>query len=166
MMRLGMPTGLNRPVMEHLARTTIAAMFSLYAAELCKLPNAYWAAITTLIVMQSTFGATLTVSGQRFVGTAVGAVAGALLAAHFAPGVVVFGAGVFAIGVVCALLHLDRPAAALAGVTLALVLLVAGAEPAWAIAVHRFIEVSLGIGVALLATKLWPEKAIGSPETP
>jgi uncharacterized membrane protein YgaE (UPF0421/DUF939 family) len=161
-----MPAGLNRLVMEHLARTTVAAMAALYAAELCKLPNAYWAAISTLIVMQSTFGATLTVSGQRFVGTAVGAVAGALLASRFGPSVFVFGAGVFAIGVVCALLRLDRPAAALAGVTLALVLLVSGAEPAWAIALHRFTEVSLGIGVALLATALWPERAIGSPETP
>jgi hypothetical protein len=74
------------------------------------------------------FGATLTVSGQRFVGTAVGAVPGELLAAHFASSVVVFGAGVFAIGVVWALLHLERPAAALGGVTLALVLLVSGAR--------------------------------------
>jgi uncharacterized membrane protein YgaE (UPF0421/DUF939 family) len=165
-MRLGMPNGLNWVAMEHLARTTIAAMASLYAAQLCKLPNAYWAAITTLIVMQSTFGATLTVSGQRFVGTAVGALAGALLASRFGPGVLVFGAGVFAIGVVCTLLHLDRPASALAGVTLALVLLVSGTEPAWAIAAHRFLEVSLGIGVALLATKLWPERAVGAAETP
>lgn len=165
-MRLGMPNGLNRVAMEHLARTTIAAMASLYAAQLCKLPNAYWAAITTLIVMQSTFGATLTVSGQRFVGTAVGALAGALLASRFGPGVLVFGAGVFAIGVVCTLLHLDRPASALAGVTLALVLLVARTDSAWAIAAHRFLEVSLGIGVALLATKLWPERAVGAAETP
>jgi hypothetical protein len=38
-----------------------------------KLPEAYWAPITTLVITQSSLGATLTVSWQRFVGTALGA---------------------------------------------------------------------------------------------
>jgi uncharacterized membrane protein YccC len=70
---------LNGQSLEHLARTTVAAMLSLYLANLFKLPESYWAPITTLIVMQSTLGDTLNVSGQRLAGTAMGAVAGALL---------------------------------------------------------------------------------------
>jgi len=153
-------SGLNRPAVEHLVRTTVAAMVSLFLANLLKLPNAYWAAITTLIVMQSTLGDTLTISGQRFVGTAIGAAAGALLAAYFSPTVIVFGVGVFVIGIICAALRLGRAARALASVTLALVVLVERTEPPWKLAAHRFVEVSLGIVVAVMVTVLWP----GRPE--
>src|ERR1700722_3813692 len=150
-------SGLTRQSLEHLARTTVAAMLSLYLASLFKLPESYWAAITSLIVMQSTLGDTLTVSGQRFAGTAMGAAAGALLSRHFAPNTMVFGTGVFLLGGICLLLNLGRAASALASVTLALVVLVARAESGLALAIHRFVEVSLGIAVALALTFLWPE---------
>jgi len=45
----------------HIARTTIAAIVSLIVARLFRLPEAYWAAITTLVVMQSTLGTSFTV---------------------------------------------------------------------------------------------------------
>jgi uncharacterized membrane protein YgaE (UPF0421/DUF939 family) len=138
----------------------------LYLANFFKLPDALWAAITTLIVMQSTHGDTLTISGQRFVGTALGAAAGALLAAYFGPSVMGFGMGVFVIGIVCAALRLGRAASALAGVTLALVVLVERTEPPWKLAAHRFIEVSLGIVVALIVTVLWPQRPANSALVP
>jgi uncharacterized membrane protein YgaE (UPF0421/DUF939 family) len=141
-------------------------MVSLFVARLFRLPEAYWAAITTLIVMQSTLGAALTVSGQRFAGTALGAAVGALLAAHFEPRVIVFGAGVFVIGVICTGLHLERNAYRFAGITLAIVMLVARAESPWQIAAHRFVEVSLGIVVGLMLTALWPEDAAGAAKKP
>jgi uncharacterized membrane protein YgaE (UPF0421/DUF939 family) len=155
-------SGLTRQSLEHLARTTVAAMLSLYLANLFKLPEPYWAAITSLIVMQSTLGDTITVSGQRFAGTALGAAAGALLSRHFGPNPMVFGAGVFMLGGICLLLHLGRAATALASVTLALVVLVARAESGLALAVHRFVEVSLGIVVALVLTFVWPEQKAGT----
>lgn len=161
-------SGLHRPglsllTLEHLVRTTVAAMVSLYVATLFKPPDSFWAAITTLIVMQSTLGDTLTISGQRFVGTAIGAAAGALLATYFDPNVIVFGIGVFVIGIICAALRLGRAASALAVVTLALVVLVQRTEPPWKLAAHRFVEVSLGIVVALILTVLWPERTADSP---
>jgi len=77
--------------LEHPARTTVAAMASLVVASACRLPEAYWAPVTTIVVMQSTLGAALKVSGQRFAGTALGAAAGALLAMYFPPTAIVFG---------------------------------------------------------------------------
>jgi uncharacterized membrane protein YgaE (UPF0421/DUF939 family) len=155
-------SGLTRDSLEHLARTTVAAMLALYLANLFKLPESYWAAITSLIVMQSTLGDTLTVSGQRFAGTAMGAAAGALLSRYFGPSPMAFGAGVCTLGVICLLLHLGRAASALASVTLALVVLVGRAESGLALAIHRFVEVSLGIVVALTLTLLWPERTAGT----
>jgi uncharacterized membrane protein YccC len=141
----------------HSVRTTIAAVVSLLIARLFKLPESYWAAITTLVVMQSTLGAALTVSKRRLAGTALGAAMGALLATYAGKSVAVFGVGIFVSGVICAGLHMERSAYRYAGITLAIVLLVARTQPAWIIAIHRFMEISLGIAAGLLLTAVWPE---------
>jgi uncharacterized membrane protein YccC len=152
--RKGLP--LRRADVVQAVRTTIAAVISLEIASLLKLPEAYWAAITTLIVMQSTLGAALTISEHRFAGTALGAGLGALVATYFAPSVVWFAAGVFLLGIICSALGLDKAAYRFAGITLAIVMLVNRVKPAWVIAVHRFVEVSVGIAVGLILTALWP----------
>jgi len=141
----------------HAARTTVAALASLLVARLFKLPEAYWATVTTLVVMQSTLGAAFTISWQRFVGSAIGAAAGALLATYFGSNTAMFAVGIFIMGIVCAALRLDRAAYRFAGITLAIVMLIAHSSPGWIVAVHRFIEVSLGIAVGLALTALWPE---------
>ena len=141
----------------HSIRTAVAAVGSLLIARFCRLPEPYWAAITTIIIMQSNLGAAWTVSKQRFVGTALGAAMGALLTAYAAQNVAVFGAGVFVLGLICALLRAGRNAFRYAAITLAIVMLVARAEPAWMIAVHRFLEISVGIAVGVLLTAVWPE---------
>jgi len=58
----------------HAARTTIAAVVSLLVARALKMPEPYWATVTTMVVMQSTLGAAWKVSATRFAGTALGAV--------------------------------------------------------------------------------------------
>ena len=141
----------------HAVRTTTAAVGSLLIARLCKLPEAYWAAITTMIVMQSTLGGALAISKQRLAGTAMGAAMGALIATFAGTNVILFGAGILALGLICALLRMDRSAYRYAGITLAIVLLVARNQAAWIIALHRFIEISLGIAAGLLITAIWPE---------
>ncbi len=142
----------------HSARTGIAAAAALALAQLLGMPESYWAAITALVVMQSTLGAAWIVSKQSFLGTAVGAVSGALVVSYFKPGIIVFGIGVFALGLVCAILLLEQSAYRFAGVTLGIVMLVAREMPPYIIAVHRAVEVSLGIAVALALVALWPGK--------
>jgi uncharacterized membrane protein YccC len=141
----------------HVTRVTTGALISLLIAQLFKLPEAYWAAITTLVVTQSTFGASFKISWHRFVGTAIGAVAGALLGTYFGENVIVFAAGAFALGILCSALNLDRAAYRFAGITLAITMLVAHPNAAWIVSLHRFIEVSIGIVVALALTAVWPE---------
>lgn len=141
----------------HAARTTVAAVVSLLIARLFRLPESYWAAVTTMVVMQSTLGAALIVSKQRLAGTALGAAMGALLATYFGSNVFVFGAGLFVLGAICAALHIERNAFRYAGITLAIVQLVARTDAAWRIAMHRFFEISVGIIVGLIVTAVWPE---------
>jgi len=147
-----------RPVLVHSLRTAVAAVVSLFIARLFRLPEAYWAPITTLVITQSSLGAALAVSGQRFIGTALGACVGVIVASYFGPNMLVFGASVFLLGVLSAVVHSRRSAYRFAGVTLAIVMLVPRTAPAWRIALHRFAEVSIGIGVALLLAALWPER--------
>jgi uncharacterized membrane protein YccC len=61
------------PSITHAIRTAVAVTASVIIARLVQMPEAYWAAIATLVVMQSTLGATLTLSLDRIVATAVGA---------------------------------------------------------------------------------------------
>lgn len=150
--------GLNRQAVEHAVRTAVAAVASLLAARLFQLQEAYWAPITTLVITQSSFGAALATSWQRFVGTVLGATVGALVAAYFGPQVPVFGVAVFLLGVISAAMHSDRIAYRFGGVTVAIVLLIPRANPPWQVAFHRFAEVSIGIVVALLFTVVWPER--------
>ncbi len=147
-------------VLVHSARTAVAVVASLLTAQLFGLPEPYWAPVTTLVITQSSLGAALSVSWQRFVGTALGAVVGAIVASHFGPHVLVFGTSVFILGLLRAVAHLDLTAYRFGGVTLAIVLLVPRTGPAWQIAFNRFAEVSIGIGVALILAWVWPEREV------
>lgn len=156
MIKPGSWFGVDRKVVAHSLRTAIAAIVSLCIARLFKLPEAYWACITTLIVMQSDVGTAWTASWQRLAGTALGAALGALVEPHFGPNIWVFAACIFLLGLLCALLHLPD-AYRMASVTLALVLLIARKASAWEIARDRFLEVSIGIAIGLVLTALWTE---------
>ena len=144
--------------LEHAVRTGLAAMASLGFARLFAMPEAYWAPITTIIVMQSSFGAAWAISKQRLIGTALGSAMGVLAASYFAQGVIAFGLAIIAVGVICGALRLDQIAYKFAGITLAIIMLIARAEPIWLVAIHRFVEVSLGIAVALGFSGIWPRR--------
>ena len=138
------------------ARTTVAAVVSLPLARILKLPEFYWAPISAIVIIQSTIDPR-TVSWQRFAGTAVGAALGALIATFFPSSALVYAVAIFLCGTLCALLRL-RSAYRFAAITLSIVLLIAHQRPAWIVASHRFVEVSVGIAIALAVAELWPRR--------
>jgi len=152
----------NLPSVIHSIRTAIAATVSLAVARLLGLPEAYWAAIATLVVMQSTLGATLLISIERIAATALGALAGALLASYFTGNFLTFAAAVFVLGLVCAAFRMEKSAYRYASVTLAIIVLIPRSNAAWTVALHRFVEVSVGILVALALAAIWPEHQVES----
>jgi uncharacterized membrane protein YccC len=146
-------------LLEHALRTALTATVSMLVAQQLRLPHSYWAPLTTIVITQSSLGSALAISWQRFVGTALGAAIGAVVAAHFGPSLAVFSASVFLMGLCCAAIRADRSAYRFGGVTLGIVMLLPRAEPAWRVAFHRFAEVSIGIAVALIMAVVWPEKS-------
>jgi len=142
-------------------RITLAAVTALVAARILGFPEVYWAPVSAVIVVQSDFGASLAISAQRLAGTALGAFAGALLAANLGRGVFTFGLGIFGIGLLSMAVRLERPANRFAAIAFAIVFLVVRSESVWVIALHRFLEVSVGIVAGLLLSAAWPEREIG-----
>jgi uncharacterized membrane protein YgaE (UPF0421/DUF939 family) len=142
------------------ARTTVAAVASLLLARILKLPEFYWAPISAIVIIQSTINPR-TLAWQRFAGTALGAALGALVATFFSPSALVYGIAVLLCGVLCAVLRLDG-AYRFAAITLSIILLIAHQRPAWIVASHRFVEVSVGIAVALAVAQLWPGRGVTS----
>ena len=149
----------NLPSVGHSVRTALAATLSVLVARLVHMPEAYWAAIATLVVMQSSLGATLTLSIERVVATALGASVGALVANYFGANLIAFTLAIFFIGLLSLAFRLEKTAYRYASVTLTIIVLIPRTNPAWMVAVHRFIEVSVGIVVALLVVAIWPERS-------
>ena len=145
--------GITRAVVINSIRATVAAVASMLLAYLLRLPEFYWAPISTMVILLSTVDP-IPLSWQRFVGTALGAAVGAVIATFFHPNWMAYGASIFLCGILSAVFRIG-PAYRFAAITVSIVLLIAHAAPPWIVAIHRFVEVSLGIAVALLVALVW-----------
>jgi len=141
----------------HSARTAAAAAIALTAASFLNLSETYWAPISTIIVMQSSLGSSWNTSKQRLIGTVIGTLTAGVMYEIPLWLPVSLGAGIFLMGLVCFRLKLVQSAFRFAGVTYAIIILLPHTEAAWQIGAHRFIEVSLGIAVALAVSAVGPD---------
>lgn len=149
-------------------KTALAGALALFLAGLFALPEPYWASISAIIVMQSDLAGLATAAGNRMLGTAIGALVGACIVALFGTGLPSFALGVFLAILACGLVGYWETYR-FAGVTVAIVMLVTRQDPPWRVGLHRFLEVSFGIGmayaVAFLAVQLFPPKKQRSRST-
>jgi uncharacterized membrane protein YgaE (UPF0421/DUF939 family) len=139
----------------HVGLTATASVMSYLIARLFRLPEVYWAPMSTLIVMQLTLSAALPIAGQYVAGTAVGAAVGALTDTYFHASVWTFGSAVILVGLMCVALRVERSAFRYASITLVIVMLVPRSTSARLVALHRFFEVTIGIAVGLALFAIW-----------
>ena len=132
---------------------TTTAVTCLCLAQWLKLPQGYWAVMSSIIVMQSNIQETISASLVRLMGTAIGAVIGGIFLDLFGVHVWVFGIAVMIVVLICIVLNLKQ-SYRLAAVTVGIILLVNHPESPWMTALHRFLEVSLGVVVALFISLL------------
>jgi uncharacterized membrane protein YgaE (UPF0421/DUF939 family) len=128
--------------------TGIAGIASLYLASILRLPQGYWAAISSFIVLQSNIAATLSAARNRLIGTAIGAMLGAVFVRYLGTHPLWLGLAVVLTVLICQALGLED-SYRLACVTVAIVMLIGSAHSAWVTAGYRFLEVALGIIVAV-----------------
>jgi uncharacterized membrane protein YgaE (UPF0421/DUF939 family) len=150
----GIFSRMNLDALVDSARTAVAAILAMLLARLLKMPEYYWAPISTIVIVQSTILPHM-LGWQRFVGTALGAVLGALIATFFHPTAWVYGVGIILCGLLAWLLRVAG-AYRFAAITLSIILLIPRDRAPWITGWHRFLEVSLGIAVALVVTTIWP----------
>ena len=143
----------------NVARTTLGMVLSVMAASACGLPEPFWAAMTTVLVMQSSLGAAWEISLQRLVGTAIGGVTGAVLVTWFPHGLPVLAVGMLVMGAICGLLRQSHNAFRFAGITLVVIAMPIYPNPSWVIALHRFLEVCIGIVVGMGVLALWRSRS-------
>ena len=155
----GLLTWERRRLLIHAAKTALAAALCWWLALRFGLHDGYWGAISAIIVLQSNFGATITASRDRILGTLIGA---HLRVCIFATSGVLpwnYILAVFLAVVVCGLLGL-RSSSRLAGVTITIVMLVQKTGTHRSVALDRVGEVVLGIVVALaVSTLVFPDRA-------
>ncbi len=131
----------------------LAATLCLWLGQLFGLTHSYWAAISAIVVMGADNAVTLTSCRDRLIGTAVGASLGWLTFYAWHGHYLVYGLAVALCIFLCSALEFDK-AGRLAGVALTIVVLLQNEEGPGRAAVSRFLEVSLGILVALAVTLL------------
>lgn len=142
----------------HAFKTTLAAAFAWYVAVALGLQDGYWAVITVIIVLQSYVGATVTASRDRAIGTLVGAAVGFAFS-QFTTLPWNFLLALLVSTIVCVLLGLKN-STRLAGVTVVIILIAQKSGTNYTIAMHRVLEVLLGIAIALaVSTLILPERA-------
>lgn len=163
-LRLNSPSGQGfltwerKRLLIHATKTALAAALCWGIALRFGLHDGYWGAISAIIVLQSNFGATITASRDRILGTLIGAAFGFTFS--------LFGTlpwnyilAVLLAVILCGLLGL-RNSSRLAGVTITIIMLVQKTGSHWLLALHRVGEVMLGIVVAILvSTFVFPDRA-------
>lgn len=152
-------------MLSHALRTALAATLTAVLTRVFALEQGYWAVFSSILVMQNNFGSSLVASWARLLGTAAGAVLGALFAigadALLGQGMATLVAAMGVTIFLCALLAAKNDNLRLAGLTAAVVICLHsdGQGAAFSIGLSRFLEVGLGIVVALGVSLAWPARA-------
>ncbi len=134
-------------------KTGIAVVLCVWLGNLFGLAHSYWAAVSAIVVMGSDTTVTFASCRDRVIGTAIGAFLGWVTFYAWHGHYLLYGLAVTLCLFVCGALAYDK-AGRLAAVALSIIVLVSiDGGPAQA-AIARFLEVSLGIVVALAVTLL------------
>jgi uncharacterized membrane protein YccC len=139
----------------HTVRVTVAvlAAYAIYVAF--ALPQGYWAAFTTLIIMQASIGGTVGAAVDRMYGTVLGAIVGGLVAWLRPQNVIGLGAALALASAITAYVAMLRPNMKVAPVTAAIMLLSSsGKLGPLHTAAYRVVEIALGSVIGVAATLL------------
>jgi uncharacterized membrane protein YccC len=142
-MRARIAVGLRQALM-----TAAAAWISYETTKRVGLREGYWAAISSIVVMQANLEDTRHSARDRFIGTAIGGVIAWICAAGWHGHVWIYALAV-AVTVFCCWVADVSNAGRLAAVAVTVIVLIPRDEAIWQVAVFRFLEVSWGIAVAV-----------------
>jgi len=151
---------------QHGIKCGLAAILAWWVAQVIRLPNPTWALITVFVLALAPYVGSMGEKGLlRIIGTLIGGILGMLLVGNFADNMLIILGGLALILTVSTwLFGWNRfPYAFFLCALTTLVVVSAGMsnpDRSWSIALHRFLEVSIGVGATLLVNSLiWPRYA-------
>lgn len=144
----------------HGVKVGIASVLAYYLSDLLQLPYAFWAVITTVIVMQMRVADSIHMCMYRFTGTAIGAVIGILAILIFPPTPYYTLLGIFISTGVCAYLTRYNERFRMAAITVAIVFLTSlGEDHRILFTLFRVAEIGIGVLCAfLISVLIWPNR--------
>jgi uncharacterized membrane protein YccC len=147
-------------------KTGVAVVLCVWLGNLFGLVHSYWAAVSAIVVMGADPAPTLASCRDRIIGTAIGAFLGWVTFYAWHGHYLLYGLSVAVCIFVCSVLAYEK-AGRLAAVKLSIIVLVKiDGGPAQA-AMARFLEVGLGVVVALAVSSLvFPPSSAKSEPTP
>jgi uncharacterized membrane protein YgaE (UPF0421/DUF939 family) len=145
---------------EHIVHTSVTATLSLIIAITLGLPEPIWAVIGAMIITQSSRKEALALSVKQISATVVGAVTGALISTYIGANFLSFAFGLFLLGILCLLMHLEKASYRFSGISLSLVMFLNTQQhnTVWEVAFYRSVEITIGILTGLTMSILWPER--------
>ena len=141
-------------------KTALAALLCLWLGHLFRLERSYWASVTAIVMMGSESPVSLAACRDRLIGTAIGAVLGWATVLIWHGHSLVYGLAVLLCLLACSTLKFEK-AGRLAAVAVTIIVLIHWDGGPVHAALERFLEVALGILVALTVGLLvFPERPV------
>ena len=140
----------------------LMAFLCLTLGRLLGLKHSYWAAITAIVIMGADNSTTVAAGRDRLIGTLIGALLGWITCYVWHGYLSAYALAVALCILICTSLGIEK-AGRLAAVALTIIVLLRVGETPFRAALGRFVEVSLGIVVALAINLIVPAH---SPSTP
>lgn len=152
---------ISREHVQHGVKVGLASVLAYFLSDRLGLPFAFWAVITTVIVMQMHVADSIRMCLYRFSGTAIGAVVGILMILVFPPTPLYTLLGIFTGTAICAYLTRYNARYRMAAITLAIVFLTSlGDDDRIPYALFRVAEIGIGVLCAFAVSVLiWPNRA-------
>jgi uncharacterized membrane protein YgaE (UPF0421/DUF939 family) len=138
-------------------QTAVAAVVSMGLAQALHLPDPYWAPISAIVCSLDAFEGAAATARRRLVGTLIGVVLAALQVSFTAYNLINYGLAIALLGLLCRATRLHPSSLRFGAIALTVVVSDPNKSMVWLTAGARFVDVALGIAVALLVVKAWPQ---------
>lgn len=152
--------GITRDHVRHGIKVGIASVLAYVLSLQAGLPYAFWAVITTVIVMQMHVADSIRMSVYRFTGTAMGAAIGIIMILVLPPTPMYTLLGIFLGTGLCAYLTRYNERFRMAAITVSIVFLTSiGEDGRIPFTLYRVAEIGIGVTCAfLVAVFIWPNR--------
>ena len=145
------------PFISSPVQTAVAAVLAMGLAQALQLPDAYWAPISAIVCSFDETDIAYKTARRRLIGTFLGVLIAALQISFVPYGLFAYGMAVALLGLLCSAFQLHSSSLRFGGIALTVVVVSADRSSVWQVSGTRFVDVALGVIIALLVVRCWPK---------